>query len=303
MAGNRGFISKVQRYSTKDGPGIRSTVFFKGCNLRCLWCANPELIDGSCPALLYHREKCVRCGSCAAVSGGSVRMGPEGCEIDRKRCTDEEACADACSRDAWELLGTRVTAPELAETLLRDADFYRQSGGGVTFSGGEPALQADFVAETAALLKDRGIHTALDTAGSVPWETLEKAAEKTDLVLYDIKAYDESVHRRCTGFSNTLILENIRRLAEGGKRLCVRLVLAPRYNDGADLEARLGFVKSLGAAVLKTDILPLHRLAAGKYRALDIPDPLEGVPECPAEALREAAETAGKMGLPIRLGG
>jgi pyruvate formate lyase activating enzyme len=186
---------------------------------------------------------------------------------------------------------------------MRDKAFFDRSGGGVTFSGGEPALQAEFVAETAAYLKGADIHTALDTAGAVAWEALETAAEKADMILYDIKAFDEKPHRACTGTSNSLILENAERLAGSGRKLRVRLVLAPGYNDGDDMTGRLRFVKSLGNAVEQIDILPLHRLGAGKYRALGIPDPLEGIPECPAETAAGAARKAERMGLKVTIGG
>jgi pyruvate formate lyase activating enzyme len=297
-----GFISKIQHYSTKDGPGIRSTVFCMGCNLRCLWCANPELMEGKI-RILYHGERCVRCGVCAALSRGTINAGPGGCVIDRKRCANLAECAAACHHEAYETIGRGVSAPDLVRSLLRDRAFFDKSGGGVTFSGGEPALQAEFTACAAALLKSAGVHTALDTAGAVAWEALETVAEKADMILYDIKAFDEGAHRLCTGASNSLILENAERLARKGRRLRVRLVLAPGYNDGGDMTRRLGFVKSLGDAVVQTDILPLHRLGAGKYRALGIPDPLEGTPECPAEAASEAAKEAERMGLKVTIGG
>ncbi|MDR1307885.1 MAG: glycyl-radical enzyme activating protein [Treponema sp.] len=300
--GTCGSVSRVQRYSTRDGPGIRSTVFCMGCNLRCLWCSNPELIDGTAQ-ILYHGERCVRCGACAALSRGTIRAGSGGCEIDRKRCVNLAECAAACSYEAYETIGRSVSSPDLAQALLGDKVFFDRSGGGVTFSGGEPALQAEFVAETAALLRSAGTRVALDTAGAVVWEALETAAAKADIILYDLKTFDEKPHLACTGISNERILENAERLAGGGRKLCVRLILAPGYNDGGDLTKRLRFVKSLGRAVVQTDILPLHRLGAGKYRALGIPDPLEGVPECPADAAAAAAGEAERMGLKVTIGG
>ena len=293
-----GLISKIQRYSTRDGPGIRSTVFCSGCRLRCIWCANPELIEGK-TQILYYKEHCVRCGSCAALSNGTIRVGETGCEIDRTRCTNLAECAAACFHDAYETIGTAVTPAELAQKLLRDKAFYDQSGGGVTFSGGEPALQGDFVAETAALLKKENCHIALDTAGYAEWEALKTAAEQADLVLYDIKAFDEEIHRRCTGSSNSLILENAERLAGLRKPIHIRLILAPPFNDGEDWEKRLTFVKSLGSAVQRIDLLPLHKLGVGKYRALGLPDPLENVPECSPEAISEAVAAAERLGLSL----
>ena len=302
-----GVISKIQRYSTKDGPGIRSTVFCAGCNLRCIWCANPELIERE-GQILYYRQRCVRCGACAALSGGAISVEHEGCVIDRSRCTQARSsgtnlaeCAAACNHDAYEIIGHEINPRELAQALIRDKAFYDQSGGGVTFSGGEPALQSEFVAATAALLKEAGIHTALDTAGNVEWENLRIAAEEMDLVLYDLKAFDDEIHRCCTGVSNTLVIENAQRLALLRKTLHIRLILVPPYNDGADWEKRLDFVKSLG--VSRIDLLPFHKLGAGKYKALGIVDPLEGNPECTPEAAAKAVAVAERMGLQVTIGG
>jgi pyruvate formate lyase activating enzyme len=295
-----GVFSKIQRYSTKDGPGIRSTVFCVGCNLRCLWCANPELI-AAVPQILYHNLRCVRCGDCVALSGGTIKIGPNGCEIDRKRCVNLEEISAACNHDAYEIVGQTITPEELVQKLLKDKVFYDQSGGGVTFSGGEPALQPEFVAETATLLKNENIHTAMDTAGNVEWDVLKTATENIDLVLYDIKAFDNEIYRRCTGVSNELVLENARRLAGIKNTLRIRLVLIPSYNDGEDWEKQLDFVKSLG--IKQIDVLPLHRLGAGKYRALGIPDPMEGEAECPPEVTAKAVAVAERKGLTVTIGG
>jgi pyruvate formate lyase activating enzyme len=254
-----GFISRIQRYSTRDGPGIRTTVFCIGCNLRCLWCANPELIESKEKTLRY--------------------------------------------KDSVEIVGHIITPQELAEKLIRDKAFYDQSGGGVTFSGGEPALQNEFTAETSVLLKKENVRIALDTAGNVEWDMLKTAAENADLILYDIKAFDEAIHLRCTGASNSLILEHAERLARQNKNLCMRLVLVPGYNDGEDFIKRLDFVSSLGKAVSQIDILPLHRLGAGKYSALGIPDPMEGVKDCPKEISEKAAAEAERRGFTVTVGG
>ena len=272
-------ISKIQRYSTRDGPGIRTTVFFVGCNLRCNWCANPELLENM-PQILYYKERCKKCGNCAGESKGTITIGEEGCIIDRNRCDNLGECAAKCYHDAYETIGQVITVEELCGKLVRDKVFYDESGGGITFSGGEPLLQPEFIVKTAALLRKENIHNALDTAGNVPWEILKAVTEKIDLILYDIKAFDEEIHRRSTGSSVSLILENAERLAAGNKNLCIRLILAPPFNNGEDFEKRLAFVKSLGKAVTQVDILPMHKLGSGKYRALGIPDPLEGIKEC-----------------------
>ena len=292
-----GFISKIQSYSTKDGPGIRSTVFSVGCNLHCKWCSNPELIDVG-PKILYHRERCVKCGSCVALSGGTILLESTGCVIDRQRCTNIDECAAACYHDAYEQVGKTISVTELAAKLLRDKAFYDQSGGGVTYSGGEPALQSDFFIETTKLLKKESIHVALDTAGNIPWEALAPLIEAVDLVLYDIKMFDNTLHKHFTGVENTLILENARLIADMNKPMIIRLILVPGINDSEEeIENRLSFVRSLGNAVTRLDILKYHRLGVGKYLRLGIHESIGNTPECSDELAALAAQKARAMGL------
>jgi pyruvate formate lyase activating enzyme len=298
-----GFISKIQSYSTKDGPGIRSTVFAVGCNLNCKWCSNPELIE-SCPKILYHRERCVKCGSCAALSGGTIRIESSGCVIDRQQCANLDECAATCFYDAYEHIGKTISASELAAKLLRDKAFYNQSGGGITYSGGEPALQADFFLETTKLLKKESIHVALDTAGNIPWKTLSPLVEAVDLVLYDIKASDNALHEHFTGVGNTLILENARLIAAMNKPMIIRMLLVPGINDNEEeIERRLNFVRDLGKAVIRLDILKYHRLGVGKYLRLGLPEPLDNIPECSDDLVDYAAQKAHSMGLEAFIGG
>ena len=263
-----GFISTLQRYSTKDGPGIRTTVFLVGCNLRCAWCANPELmLPGE--KYMYYRQRCIRCGACVQISDGAVSLAEQGCSINRDAVKNWDALADICPQSAYEKKGMYLTSEELVEKLLRDRAFYETSGGGVTFSGGEAALQSSFVKESAAMLRKNGIHTALDTAGLIPWDRLSDLLEEIDLVLYDIKAVDPQIHHRCTGADNTLILENARRIASLGKPVWIRLVLVPGWNDDPeDLRSRLRLVRSLGDTVLRVDVLKYHSLGVSKYRQL-----------------------------------
>ena len=296
-----GLISKLQRYSTKDGPDIRSTVFMVGCNLRCLWCANPELMLPD-EKYLYYRQHCIHCGACVSLSNGHIRFADEGCSIDRAACLDWAALCEACPRSCYEKIGETVTSSDLAEQLLRDKTFYETSGGGVTFSGGEAALQADFVRETAALLHKKGIHTALDTAGMIPWDKLQILLEEIDLVLYDIKAIDPGIHQRCTGTDNALILENARLLAEADKPMWVRLVLVPGWNDDReDIRERLRFVKSLGSAVRRVEVLKYHSLGAGKYRQMGIPYAIRPGTACSGELIRFVEETAREEGVDIEV--
>jgi len=292
-----GFLAKIQRYSTRDGPGIRSTVFLTGCNLNCLWCSNPESA-GDGPKILYHPERCTHCGACVSISNGSIRPGAAGCVIDREACTNLPDCAAACYFDAYETIGRSLSSGDLAAELARDKAFFDQSGGGVTFSGGEPALQDGFVAETARILRGDGIQVALDTAGCIPWPRFRPLADEADLILYDIKAFDAGIHRACTGADNSMILENAVKLAEMNKDMVIRMILVPGYNDQpADIEARLRFIAGLGPAVRQVDILKLHHLGESKYRSLGLQYPMRGAAECSDAAALEVAKKAEGLGL------
>lgn len=234
-----GLISEIQSYSIKDGPGIRSTVFMVGCSLRCKWCCNPELM----------------------LPGKKTMHFTE----NNHSITKE--------------VGYEIDSHVLYEKLMRDKVFYEESNGGVTFSGGEPGLQAEFVNETASYLKQSGIHTALDTCGYVSNETMNLAIENMDLILFDLKAYDARIHERCTGKENQQILDNLYFIAEKGKNIWIRMVIVPGWNDDlSDVEKRFDVIHSLGNLIKRVDILPYHTLGEGKYDRLGIPYPLKGTP-------------------------
>jgi pyruvate formate lyase activating enzyme len=302
---DRGFISVIQRYSTKDGPGIRSTVFLKGCPLGCLWCSNPELIRPA-PDLLYARGKCAHCGTCIAVCPrGALSANGEGYIIvDRDACDGCGDCVAVCPEGALELAGRLMDVDEAVAELLKDRVFYQTSGGGVTFSGGEPLWQSGFVACVAERLKAEGIHTALDTAGDVTWCHFEEVLPFIDLVLYDLKLMDNARHRLYTGRDNDLILANARLLTGRGVPMHIRLVMAPGLNDSAeDIRARVDFINELGASVRQVDILPYHRYGQGKYTRLGLDYPLTGLPEYTAEQLEEIRARVETCGLPVTIGG
>jgi len=201
-------------------------------------------------------------------------------------------------------VGDSITVSDLAGKLLRDKDFYDESGGGVTFSGGEPCLQAEFVRETAQILRKKGVHVALDTAGLVAWEILEKVLEEIDLVLYDIKLFDSNLHRDCTGDGNELILDNAQRIASMGKPIIIRLVLVPGINDSLDdINSRLSFTAELGDAVKHVDILPYHKLGIGKYKHLDKDYLLEDIAACTHEFAQEVKNKAECLGFNSSIGG
>ncbi len=288
MSGDRmeGFISNLQRYSTKDGPGIRTTVFCVGCNLRCVWCANPELIDRHVQGM-YYKQRCIGCGACARLYPDAIIVTDSDCQIDRSQDLDWQKLVDVCPKDAYEIKGQVVTPQELVNQLIRDKEFYEVSQGGVTFSGGEAGLQASFVKESARLLHQHGIHVALDTAANIPWKDLADLLKEIDLVLLDIKAIDPKIHQHCTGADNALILENARRMADLKKPLWIRLVIVPGWNDDlADIRSRFQFVKSLGDCVERVDVLKLHHLGASKYEQLGLEYRLDPQIQCKQELIQ-----------------
>ena len=249
-----GKIFDIQRFSIHDGPGIRTTVFLKGCNLKCLWCHNPES-QSSTDELLFYQDKCIGCGACRRVCRKN----------ENEPCVACGKCVTVCPRDARELAGKTVSAKEVMETVLKDKKYYVTSGGGVTLSGGEPLLQRDFVLEILKNAKANDLHTAIETAGNVQWETFEQVLPYLDLILYDIKAIDEKTHRHCTGVSNRLILENAEKLKKQSTKLLFRMPVVPGYND-AEVKRVRAFTEGFDL-----ELMPYHEIAKNKYRALSRP--------------------------------
>ncbi|MDR1419813.1 MAG: glycyl-radical enzyme activating protein [Treponema sp.] len=267
-----GLVTNIQRFSTDDGPGIRTTVFFKGCTLSCRWCHNPETISPK-KQLQFQEEACGACGACARICpAGAHSLAGGRHELNRRNCTGCFACVEACLYGALEAQGRDMTPGDLAEQLLRDKPFYDNSGGGVTFSGGEPLLQAGFCADTMRLLKEKGIHTAVDTAGNVGWEQFQKTLPWTDLFLFDIKLAEEQKHREWTGAGNSLILENFARLCDTGKDIWIRTPIITGVNDDDDESLKRAALIKDRKTVKKVELLPYHAYGMGKYAALGMGD-------------------------------
>ena len=268
----KAFVSDIKRFAVHDGDGIRTTVFLKGCSLECVWCHNPEGLSFK-PQLAYYENKCIHCGECVAACPNGAQMILNDVHVfDRERCIGCGVCASKCLGEALTFYGRKVTVEELLPVLLEDKDFYDTSGGGVTISGGECLCQADFCQELLKALKEQGIHTAVDTCGMVTKEALDKVIPYTDIFLYDIKAIDEDVHIKCTGYSNKLIIENIKYLDSLGKTIEVRIPYVPEYNDN-QMEKIAEFLKPL-QSVKKVKVLPYHNYAGSKYEALGMENSL-----------------------------
>ena len=250
----KAMIFDIQRNSFVDGPGIRTTVFFKGCNLRCKWCHNPESQSFE-KQMMFYKDKCTGCGKCREV-----------CPNHLQSCDFCGKCELYCPAEARKICGREYTSDEVLAEVIKDKAFYDNSGGGVTFSGGECMLQLDFLCEILKKCKSEGIHTAVDTAGNVPWKSFEKILPFTDLFLYDIKAFGAELHRKGTGVSNELILENLKNLS-GRADIIVRIPVIGGYNDN-DEEIRqiADFLKQI--KIIKAELLPYHAMGEHKYTAL-----------------------------------
>lgn len=347
------FITNIQRFSVNDGPGIRTTVFLKGCPLKCAWCHNPETIQSQ-QEFFFDEEKCVRCGACAEAcpedairpplkrkfvkdpevkplisSSGSIidkinngTFGSEETEksaellaseetaaedvaaeiappkFDRDKCARCMSCVKACIYGALSEAGRLTTVEDVFKEVLKDEPFYESSGGGMTISGGEPLLQPEV---TRALLKrahEAGIHTALDTTGLAKWETIEKMLPYVDLVLFDIKSLDDRKHRKWTGVSNQLILENVKKIANAGTKIRIRCVIIHDVNYWDPEYARgiAEFARSLGDSVMGIDLMPYHNFADKKYEKLGRDHFFKGFPNINREDLDDYLDVMDKEG-------
>lgn len=274
MLNSRNIVFDIQKFSVHDGPGIRTTVFLKGCPLHCIWCHNPESWNLK-PELLYDPAKCVKCGKCAEACPAAAHTVLNGHSFDREKCTACGECCKVCLPEALELCGTSRTVEEIMAEVLKDLPFYRNSGGGVTFSGGEPMFQFEFLKALLEASKQHKLHTALETCGFAPRARYAEILSLTDLFLFDIKTVAPEKHRRLTGQDNRPILENLRFLDRSGANLHLRCPLVPGVNDSdAELAGIGALVESLTRVKL-IEVEPYHPLGISKARRLGLADGFE----------------------------
>lgn len=298
-----GTVFNIMRFAVNDGPGIRTTVFLKGCPLSCAWCHNPEGLHAT-REVAYRQERCAHCGACVdACPEHALTDAPQGVQRADDLCVACGTCAGACVTGAREEMGREMTVEALLAEVLKDRIFYDESGGGVTFSGGEPLMQHAFLTEALAACRKAGLRTAVETTGFAATEKVRALIPLTDLFLYDVKFIDTERHSRFTGVPNARIIENLRVLAGTKAAVIVRVPLVPGVNDDeenirgiATLVADLGVIPSI-------HLLPFHPGASGKYRALGMPYAMDGVRSPAAEHVKSLASLITAHGVTVHIGG
>jgi pyruvate formate lyase activating enzyme len=301
---SRSLIFDIKRYAINDGPGIRVVVFFKGCNLHCAWCHNPESISGKVEKM-YSPAKCIKCGTCVeACPENAITLTSDGIITDPDLCTLCGKCTEVCPTKAIEMSGKEMSVSEIIDSIEKERVFFDQSGGGVTFSGGEPLIHTGMLMGLLEECGKRGIHRAVDTAGNVSTETIKNVARHTDLFLYDLKMMDSDLHRKWVGSGNEKILHNLKVLAATGAHIIIRIPLIGGVNDNDEnIEHTAKFISELSGEKKQVHLLPYHNIAQNKYRKLGRADDFEVLHEPDKKTLERAIAIFGEYGIGASIGG
>jgi len=295
-----GMISNIQKFSIDDGPGIRTTVFFKGCNLHCLWCHNPETIRPG-KDLQFLEGKCNLCGNCSKACPNHVHAIKNGERILlRDLCESCGNCIEHCPTGALISTGKTMSVEEVIKEIEKDRPFYETSGGGVTLSGGECLLQRDFAGALLKQCKNQDLHTAVDTAGNVPWKVFETVLPYVDLFLYDMKLFDRNKHKAATGVDNDLILSNLIKLSDIGKKIWIRIPIIPGINSSTeDINETADFIEKL-KFIDSIELLPYHNLGEGKYKSVGMEYKLTSIKPPTEELMNSLIDIFDRKGLNIK---
>ena len=298
-----GVIFDIRKYSIHDGPGIRTTVFFKGCPLRCWWCHNPEGQDVE-PELVYRKSRCIGCDECSkSCQREAISLVAQSISVNREKCVPCNNCCRVCPSDALSIAGKQMTVKEILEEIEKDRTFYEESRGGVTFSGGEPLMQPDFLNALLNECKERAIHTAVNTCGFAQYEIIDRIRDKVDLFLYDIKTMDNRKHRKYTGASNEQILKNLKKLAESGSSIVISFPIIPGINDDDKNVTRTAkFISSL-PNIQQVNLLPYHRAGIEKYKNLGKPYKLDKIQPPSNQRVKSVKEKMEAFGIRVGIGG
>jgi len=297
-----GTVFNIQRYSIHDGPGIRTTVFLKGCPLNCWWCENPESqLSGQ--EMIFWGDRCIGCEACSLNCPlGAIQMKNKKPLTDKNKCNLCGECSRICPTQAWEMIGKKLTTEEVIKEIEKDLVFYEESGGGVTFSGGEPLEQSEFLEGLLNYCQEKKIHTAVDTSGYISWGILNKIHSKVDLFLYDLKIMDNKRHKKYTGVSHEIILKNLMKLSSVHNNIFVRFPVIPGINDDYQNIRETGeFLSSLKIA--QVNLLPYHYIGIDKYRRLGMTYKLADIQPSSEEKLSEISVILRKFNLNIKLRG
>lgn len=298
-----GVITDIQRFSLKDGPGIRTTVFLQGCNMNCAWCHNPETI--SCkPQLMYYREKCMHCASCVGMCPTGALSIEEGqISIDRKKCTNCGKCTEVCYGGALVMSGRKMTAEAVVDEVMQDEIYYRNSGGGVTISGGEVFMQYPFAYEILKQCKEKNVSAAIETNLNFEWKVIQELLPVVDLVMCDLKLMDAGKHGIWTGTGNEKILNNLKELGKTGKPVIVRTPVIPGVNDNSEEIQRIAaYIKDMGANLLYYELLNFNPLGNAKYVGLNKEYSFDRSMPLPEQKMKELAEVATMQGIKVKIG-